>query len=79
MRRELLAELTPETLRRWREEAAASPCPHPLAFVGGAPRSGTTLIEQILGAHPEILVFDERSLFRRRCWALFTRRRRPLG
>ncbi len=58
-RRELLAELTPETLRRWRGEAASAPCPHPLALLGGAMRSGTTLIEQILGAHPEILVFDE--------------------
>jgi hypothetical protein len=46
-------------LRRWREESAASPCPHSLALLGGAPRSGTTLIEQILGAHPEVLVFDE--------------------
>jgi tetratricopeptide (TPR) repeat protein len=58
-RRELLAELTPETLRRWREESFGAPCPHPLALLGGAMRSGTTLIEQILGAHPDILVFDE--------------------
>jgi tetratricopeptide (TPR) repeat protein len=58
-RRELLAELTPETLRRWREEAAGASCPHPLALLGGAMRSGTTLIEQILGAHPDILAFDE--------------------
>jgi tetratricopeptide (TPR) repeat protein len=58
-RRELLAQLTPETLRRWREESAAAPCPHPLALLGGAMRSGTTLIEQILGAHPDTLVFDE--------------------
>jgi tetratricopeptide (TPR) repeat protein len=64
-RRELLAELTPETLRRWREEVPASPCPHPLALLGGAPRSGTTLIEQILGANPEILVFDEPEAFAR--------------
>jgi tetratricopeptide (TPR) repeat protein len=62
-RRQLLAELTPETLRRWREEADDAPCPHPLAMVGGAARSGTTLIEQILGAHPEILVFDETYSF----------------
>ena len=62
-RRKLLAELTPETLRRWREESAASPCPHSLAFLGGPPRSGTTLIEQILGAHPEILAFDEPEAF----------------
>jgi tetratricopeptide (TPR) repeat protein len=62
-RRKLLAELTRETLQRWREEAAAAPCPHPLAFLGGPPRSGTTLIEQILGAHPEIQVFYEPEAF----------------
>jgi tetratricopeptide (TPR) repeat protein len=62
-RRKALAELTPEMLRRWREEAADSPCPHPLACLGGAPRSGTTLIERILGAHPEILVIDELQSF----------------
>jgi tetratricopeptide (TPR) repeat protein len=64
-RRELVAQLTPETLRRWREEAAGSPCPHPLAILGGVARSGTTLIEQILGAHPEVLIFDETLSFGR--------------
>jgi len=62
-RRGLLAALTPESLRRWREEADTAPCPHPLAFLGGPPRSGTTLIEQVLGAHPQILVFDEPESF----------------
>ncbi len=62
-RRKLLAELTPETLRRWRDEAADSPCPHRLALLGGAARSGTTLMEQILGVHPDILVFDETLSF----------------
>lgn len=64
-RRELLAELTPEMVRRWRDEAAASPSPHPLACLGGVARSGTTLIEQILGAHPDIFVFDETISFGR--------------
>jgi len=58
-RRRLLAELTPQMLRHWREEAKTAPCPHPLALLAGAPRSGTTLLEQILGAHPQILAFDE--------------------
>ncbi|MGD0814519.1 MAG: sulfotransferase [Verrucomicrobiota bacterium] len=62
-RRVLLAELTPQTLRRWREEAVDAPCPHPLALLGGAMRSGTTLIEQILGTHPEILALDETPSF----------------
>ena len=35
----------------------------PRRFLGGPPRSGTTLIEQVLGAHPEILVFDEPEAF----------------
>jgi tetratricopeptide (TPR) repeat protein len=64
-RREALAELTPEMLGRWREEAAAAPCPHPLAILCSAPRSGTTLLEQILGAHPEILAFDESYAFKK--------------
>ena len=34
-----------------------------LAFLGGHPRSGTTLMEQILGAHPKILALDEPHLF----------------
>jgi Flp pilus assembly protein TadD len=62
-RRELLASLTPDTIKRWQEDGSATPSPHPLAFLGGPPRSGTTLIEQILGAHPDILVFDEPESF----------------
>lgn len=62
-RRQLLAQMTPATVKRWREEAGEALCPHPLACIGGAPRSGTTLIEQILGAHPQMLVFDEPMAF----------------
>jgi tetratricopeptide (TPR) repeat protein len=58
-RRDLLAQLKPEMVRRWREESAATPCPHPLALIGGAMRSGTSLIEQVIGAHPDVLIFDE--------------------
>jgi tetratricopeptide (TPR) repeat protein len=34
-----------------------------LAFLGGHPRSGTTLLEQILDAHPGVTAFDEPSAF----------------
>jgi tetratricopeptide (TPR) repeat protein len=61
-RRQLLADLTPEMIRRWRTEDTSAPHPRP-AFLGGHPRSGTTLLEQILGAHPQITAFDEPVAF----------------
>jgi tetratricopeptide (TPR) repeat protein len=35
----------------------------PLAFLGGHPRSGTTLLEQILDAHPGVAAVDEPAAF----------------
>ncbi|MGH8023462.1 MAG: tetratricopeptide repeat protein, partial [Limisphaerales bacterium] len=49
-RRDLLATLTPEIMRQWRAGSAGSAR---LAFLGGHPRSGTTLMERILAAHPK--------------------------
>jgi len=60
-RRELLASLTPDTIKQWQREASGFPAR--LAFLGGHPRSGTTLLEQILGAHPDIRAFDEPEAF----------------
>jgi Flp pilus assembly protein TadD len=62
-RRSLLAELKPETIRRWRNETSKHPPRNGIAFLGGHPRSGTTLLEQILGAHPDIAAFDEPMAF----------------
>ncbi len=67
-RRELLAALTPETIRGWREESATAVARHRLAFLGGHPRSGTTLLERILGAHPGLLAFDESEAFANEIW-----------
>lgn len=64
-RRQMLSELTADTIRRWRGETPPAATPAPLAFLGGAPRSGTTLLEQIIGAHPDIQVFDEPESFTR--------------
>ncbi len=62
-RRELLASLTPESIKRWRDEAPSAPRRPQLAFLGGHPRTGTTLIERVLGAHPDIVAFDESEAF----------------
>src|SRR6266852_3231497 len=35
----------------------------PLAFLGGHPRSGTTLLEQVLDAHPAVAALDEPTAF----------------
>jgi tetratricopeptide (TPR) repeat protein len=34
-----------------------------LAFLGGHPRSGTTLLEQVIGAHPDVAALDESPAF----------------
>jgi tetratricopeptide (TPR) repeat protein len=61
-RRELLASLTAADIQRWRAEGGEA-SPFNLVFLGGHPRSGTTLVEQILGAHPDIRAFDEPEAF----------------
>lgn len=67
-RRKLLAALTPEIIQRWRHAAPAATDSRRLAFLGGHPRSGTTLLEQILGAHPDIRAFDESDAFVNEIW-----------
>ena len=67
-RRELLAALKPGVIQRWRKEVPPAQNSGRLAFLGGHPRSGTTLLEQILGAHPEIRAFDEPDAFVTEIW-----------
>lgn len=63
MRRALLEEFTPQTILRWRENSRGLETTPRLAFLGGHPRSGTTLLEQILDAHPSVSAFDEPVAF----------------
>jgi Flp pilus assembly protein TadD len=52
-------------LRTWAEyfpERKREPMPG-LAFLGGHPRSGTTLLEQVLDAHPGVAGLDEPTAF----------------
>src|SRR5439155_25438989 len=56
------------TIQRWRQEAPPEAMSSQPAFLGGHPRSGTTLLEQILGVHPDILAFDEPEAFAHEIW-----------
>jgi tetratricopeptide (TPR) repeat protein len=52
-------------LRQWAEQfpvAKREALPR-LAFLGGHPRSGTTLLEQVMDAHPEVAALDEPAAF----------------
>ena len=48
--------------RRGQLHKRLSPAPQSPVFVVGFPRSGTTLLEQMLAAHPDFSSIDERSL-----------------
>ena len=50
------------TLKTWRE---AAPANIPTAHLTGFPRSGTTLLEQFLDAHPGLVASPERVVFTR--------------
>jgi tetratricopeptide (TPR) repeat protein len=54
--------LTANHFRRWESESVCDP-PRRLALLTGFPRSGTTLLEQVLDAHPDIVESDEREFF----------------
>jgi tetratricopeptide (TPR) repeat protein len=58
-RRALLERLMPDMIQRWQHDVPAEQFRFKLALLGGHPRSGTTLMEQILGAHPAVRAFDE--------------------
>jgi tetratricopeptide (TPR) repeat protein len=56
------AAVTPELARRWAEHLPKDSIPAP-AFLVGFPRSGTTMTERALGAHPAIRSIEERPTF----------------
>jgi tetratricopeptide (TPR) repeat protein len=55
--------LTAEMLNRWSEAGADLGPRRRLALLGGHPRSGTTLLEQVLDSHPEIMSVEESNIF----------------
>jgi Flp pilus assembly protein TadD len=59
----LRENLTSETVQRWLDCAPPLTPPRRLAFLGGHPRSGTTLLEQVLDSHPAVVSLDETAIF----------------
>ena len=58
-REEFANALARETLERWQTTAKELQPVAPLAILAGHPRSGTTLLEQMLAAHPGVVTTDE--------------------
>lgn len=60
---ELARGFTPTKCKEWKA-ASAQLCPtRNLVLLGGHPRSGTTLLEQVLDSHPEIISAEETDNF----------------
>ena len=57
------ANLNAETLQRWFDTLPSLPPSRRLALLGGHPRSGTTLLEQVLDSHPDLTSLEETEVF----------------
>ena len=62
--KEAEATITADVLRRWFDAGQALQPPRRLALLCGHPRSGTTLLEQVLDSHPDIVSAEETQVFR---------------
>jgi tetratricopeptide (TPR) repeat protein len=61
--REAAANITAEALQRWFDAGEALQPPRRMALLCGNPRSGTTLLEQVLDSHPDIISAEETPIF----------------
>ncbi|HXR48683.1 MAG TPA: sulfotransferase [Candidatus Limnocylindrales bacterium] len=62
-RKKVLADFTAETMHRWFDFGPQLQPARRVAFLGGHPRSGTTLLEQVLDSHPDIVSAEETQVF----------------
>src|SRR5262249_12641390 len=68
---EMEETISAEVLERWHKAGDALNPPRRLAMLLGHPRSGTTLLEQVLDSHPEIVTAEETHiLFNEACLPL---------
>jgi tetratricopeptide (TPR) repeat protein len=59
----LTANVSSEQLQQWFESANSLPVQGRLALLGGHPRSGTTLLEQVIDSHPDVVSAEETEIF----------------
>jgi len=65
--------ITKEMLQKWRHAGAQWSPSHRLAVLCGHPRSGTTLLEQVLDAHPEAISSEETMIFQNEAFSTVMR------
>jgi Flp pilus assembly protein TadD len=62
---EVTQSVTPADLRRWRQAGDSLTAHKRIAFLTGFPRSGTTLLEQIIATHADTIGTDESGILPR--------------
>src|SRR5262249_32255304 len=60
--KEMQGTVSSGMLQRWFDTGSQLGPPHRIAYIGGHSRSGTTLLEQILDSHPDIVSVEEATI-----------------
>jgi tetratricopeptide (TPR) repeat protein len=71
--RDLRENLSAGMLQRWFDAGPAHPPARRMALLSGHPRSGTTLLEQVLDSHPDIVSAEETAIFHDESYVPLTR------
>jgi tetratricopeptide (TPR) repeat protein len=69
----LRESITPQLLERWRSRGSFLQPAQRLVLLCGHPRSGTTLLEQILDSHPDVISAEETEIFHDEAFMPLTR------
>jgi hypothetical protein len=69
--KEMTENISPEIVSRWLETKLPD-APRRLALLCGHPRSGTTLLEQVLDSHPDMVSAEETEIFHDEAYAPLT-------
>lgn len=71
--KELRHQLNADIFQRWQEERQELQPLRRLALLCGHPRSGTTLLEQVLDSHPDIVSAEETNIFHDHAYPILVR------